>query len=96
MLRVQPERMAEALVSLVGAGLLDRVGATLSPHKWNVRQYKSDVSTERVKRFRQHPRNAAETPPEQNIQNRTEQSAGRPARSKSWMSKPWPLGTRMA
>ncbi len=96
MLRLQPERMAEALVSVVGAGLLDRDGATLSPHKWNVRQYKSDVSTERVKRFRQHPRNAAETPPEQNIQNRTEQSAGRPARSKSWMSKPWPLGTRMA
>ena len=27
MLRLQPERMAEALVSLVGAGLLDRDGA---------------------------------------------------------------------
>ena len=74
MLRLQPERMAEALVSVVGAGLLDRDGATLSPHKWNVRQYKSDVSTERVKRFRQHPRNAAETPPEteHTEQNRTE------------------------
>ena len=80
MLRLQPERMAEALVSVVGAGLLDRDGATLSPHKWNVRQYKSDVSTERVKRFRQHPRNAAETPPEQNIQNRTEQNRARDGR----------------
>ena len=69
MLRLQPERMAEALVSLVGAGLLDRDGATLSPHKWNVRQYKSDVSTERVKRFR----NGGETAPEQK-QSRTERA----------------------
>jgi hypothetical protein len=37
----------------------------LSPHRWNERQYKSDVSTERVKRFRQRPRNGSETPPEQ-------------------------------
>src|ERR1700761_5902788 len=66
MLRMQPERMGEALVSLVGAGLLDRNGSTLSPHKWDARQYKSDVSTERVKRFR----NGGETAPEQNRENR--------------------------
>jgi hypothetical protein len=69
MLRLQPERMAEAIVSLVGAGLLDRDGATLSPHKWNARQYKSDVSTERVKRFR----NGGETAPEQKL-SRTERA----------------------
>jgi hypothetical protein len=73
MLRLQPERMAEALVSLIGAGLLDRDETGLSPHKWNERQYRSDVSTERVKRFRQRPRNVGETPPEQTTdQNRTE------------------------
>jgi hypothetical protein len=39
-LRLNHERMAEALVSLVGAGLLDRDHAGMSPHKWNERQYK--------------------------------------------------------
>jgi hypothetical protein len=78
MLRLQPERMAEALVSLVGAGLLDRDETGLSPHKWGERQYKSDVSTERVKRFRQQDRNGSETPPEQTIkQNRAERETGR-------------------
>jgi hypothetical protein len=72
MLRLPPERMAETLASLVGAGLLERDGTILSPHKWGERQYKSDVSTERVKRFRQRPRSADETPPEQNRENRTE------------------------
>ena len=73
MLRLQPERMAEALVSLVGAGLLDRDETGLSPHKWNERQYKSDVSTERVKRFRKQERSGRETPSEQNrSDNRTE------------------------
>jgi hypothetical protein len=73
MLRLQPERMAEALVSLIGAGLLDRDETGLSPHKWNERQYRSDVSTERVKRFRQRPRNGDETSSEQTAeQNRAE------------------------
>jgi hypothetical protein len=61
-LRLPVERLAEAIVTLVGAGLLDRDEAgTLSPTKWSERQYKSDVSTEWVKRFRQRSRNADET-----------------------------------
>jgi hypothetical protein len=72
-LRMRPEGLAEAIEHLVSAGLLDRNGTLLSPHKWNERQYKSDVSTERVKRFRQQERNGPETPPDQNrTDNRTE------------------------
>ena len=51
MLRLQTERMAEALVSLVGAGLLDRDETGLSPHNWASRQYKSDGSAERMARL---------------------------------------------
>jgi hypothetical protein len=52
MLRQPPERMAEALVSLVGAGLIDRDEHGLSPHRWEERQYKSDSSAERMRRHR--------------------------------------------
>jgi hypothetical protein len=48
MLRKQPERMAEALVSLVSAALLVRDDdGKLAPHNWKERQFQSDVSTER-------------------------------------------------
>jgi len=70
MIRIKPEKMIEALEALVSAGLVDRDGPSLSPHNWNGRQYKSDVSTERVKRFRNGQRNVSETPPDtEQIQN---------------------------
>jgi hypothetical protein len=72
MLRVQPERMAEALVSLIGARLLDRDETGLSPHNWAKRQYKSDSSADRMKRHRQRHRDVTVTAPEQNRENRTE------------------------
>lgn len=39
------------------AGLIDITETGASPHNWNVRQYKSDVSNERVKRHRERQRN---------------------------------------
>ena len=79
MIRMQPERLAEAVVALVGAGLLQRDGDVLSLSDWNTRQYKSDVSTERSQRHRQQQRNVAATAEqrrgnglEQNRENRTE------------------------
>ncbi|MEJ7933511.1 hypothetical protein WG907_04465 [Sphingobium sp. AN558] len=67
-LRLDPKK-AEKLVSrLVTAGLLAETETGLKPHKWDSRQYKSDVSTDRVKRFRQRskkqPETDAETAPE--------------------------------
>ena len=42
------------------AGLIDG-DKKLKPHGWEKRQYKSDTSTERVKRFRERSSNATET-----------------------------------
>ncbi len=54
---------------LSSGGLIDRVsggadGYHYAPHGWAKRQYKSDTSTERVKRFRQRSETVSETPPE--------------------------------
>jgi hypothetical protein len=74
-LRLRPTKVAEWITKLVKGGLLDNNDGVFSPHNWNARQFKSDVSTERVKRFRNGKRNvsetASETPPEAE-QNRTE------------------------
>lgn len=68
MLRIKPHKVAAVIARLVQFGLLDRTEAGFVPHNWNGRQYKSDVSTERVKRFRDSrrngERNVSEAPPE--------------------------------
>jgi hypothetical protein len=46
--------------TLKAAGLIDG-DKRLKPHGWEKRQYKSDTSTERVKRFRERSSNVAET-----------------------------------
>jgi hypothetical protein len=67
-LRVTPAKAAEILAALVKAKLIDKTETGFEPHNWNGRQYKSDVSTDRVKRFRNGKRNVSsavsETPPE--------------------------------
>jgi hypothetical protein len=45
---------------LKAAGLIDG-DKKLKPHGWEKRQYKSDTSTDRVKRFRERSRNVTET-----------------------------------
>lgn len=50
-------------------GLIDTVkggpnGSRIAPHGWHKRQYKSDGSTERVKRFRERSKAVTETPPD--------------------------------
>jgi len=77
-LRMKAAKVAEWLTSLTAAGLLDcGEDGAFRPHNWNARQYKSDVSTERVKRFRQRKGNVSsavsETAPEQSRAD-TEQS----------------------
>lgn len=68
-LRMKPSKVAEWITKLVRGGLIDNVDGRYEPHNWNGRQYKSDVSTDRVKRFRNAKRNVSETvsetPPEQ-------------------------------
>lgn len=57
-LRLSMESVEQAVKQLTECGLIDETANGLIPHNWDGRQYKSDVSTERVKRFR----NGDETP----------------------------------
>jgi hypothetical protein len=76
MIRIKPEKMRAALDALVKAGLIDTDGVISSPHNWDKRQFKSDVSNERVKRYRQRQRNVTETPPDtEQIQKQKEDAA---------------------
>ena len=69
----EAQRLTEALVK---QGLLDSDGVNIAPHNWHVRQFESDSSTERVKRFRNNNETSTETAPEQ-IQSRTEPEQNR-------------------
>lgn len=63
-LRMRLDHTLKALSSLIEVGLIEDNNGVLSIHSWGKRQYKSDVSTERVKRFRNEKRNSKETPPD--------------------------------
>jgi hypothetical protein len=71
-LRLDAKKAAAVVSRLLQAGLLDQVGSGYAPHGWNARQYKSDVSTTRVKQFRERKKAVAgnadetfhETPPD--------------------------------
>lgn len=80
-LRVSESEADKIIKALIAAKLIDETEAGLSPHNWNGRQYKSDVSTERVQQFRERQRNVSETPSEADTeQNRTERIDRAPAR----------------
>jgi DNA-binding transcriptional ArsR family regulator len=80
-LRMTPTKVAKLLSVLGECGLIDSDETGLRPHNWSGRQYKSDVSNERVKRFRERKCNVTSTvtatPPEteqiQNTDSETEQ-----------------------
>lgn len=59
------------------AGLIDRCkggpnGMFYAIHGWEKRQYKSDSSTDRVKRYRERSKNVSETPPDTDTDTDTE------------------------
>lgn len=64
MIRMKPEKLREAMGDLVKAGLVDTDGVISSPHNWDRRQFKSDVSNERVQRHRERKRNVTVAPPD--------------------------------
>jgi DNA-binding MarR family transcriptional regulator len=67
-LRMKLEKVQRVLTELRAAGLIDDDVRGARPHNWNERQFISDVSTSRVKRFRERRRNVSpavsETAPE--------------------------------
>ncbi len=66
-LRTKTSKVAEWLTVLTSVGLMDNEDGRFKPHNWSARQFRSDVSTDRVKRFRNGKRNVSpdvsETPP---------------------------------
>lgn len=60
-LRVTAAKATEIIATLVKAGLIDKTETGFAPHNWSGRQYKSDVSNERVKRYRERKCNVTET-----------------------------------
>lgn len=63
-LRLTPGQLSDFIGKLVSAGLLDQSEQGIKPHNWDKRQFKSDGSTERVKRFRKRSNTVSETLPE--------------------------------
>lgn len=62
-LHLSEAKTVKTIAFLASAGLLDAVeGGYFEPHNWSVRQYRSDVSTDRVKAFRERRGNTKETP----------------------------------
>jgi len=64
-LRLSPNSARDLLDALILAELIDiRSDGTMEPHNWTARQYKSDVSTERVKKHREKRETASAAPDE--------------------------------
>jgi predicted transcriptional regulator len=68
-LRLPIETVSTVLERLLNGGLIVRRsggadGGHYAPHNWAERQYKSDTSTGRVKRFRQRSKTVPETAPD--------------------------------
>jgi hypothetical protein len=79
--------------ALITAGLVEKLAEpeTYAPHKWREYQYDSDVSTERVQRFRKRQRNVSGNVSETD-QSRTEQKAEEDfSPSKKSSSAPLPI-----
>jgi hypothetical protein len=64
LLKRRLDHLKDAVERLVKAGLIERSDDDYSPHNWLKRQFKSDTSTARVKRFRNGERNVSVTPPD--------------------------------
>lgn len=77
-LRMSESETEAAFHSIKKAHLIDEKsnqhGTTIAPHNWNKRQYKSDTSTDRVKRFRNGKRNKGVTPPDTDSETDTKQN----------------------
>src|SRR4051812_13144243 len=53
LLRRDEAKLFTEMAALSVAGLLDDADGKVTPHNWSGRQFQSDGSTERVKRFRE-------------------------------------------
>lgn len=87
-LRMDINGCRTVLERLLNGGLIDRLnggrdGWHYAPHGWSQRQYKSDTSSERVKRYRQRYRNGNETAPDTETDTETENPPSPPSGGKA-------------
>jgi hypothetical protein len=87
-LRVPEAKAAEYITKLVKAKLIDSVGDDFVPHNWDKRQFKSDSSTDRVKRFRDKKRNVSSSVSETVTETAPEQSRADTEQSRADASAP--------
>lgn len=71
-LRVTEKKAAAIMNTFLEAGLFERKNNGFTPHGWEQRQYQSDSSTERVKRFRERFRNVPGNGPETETETETD------------------------
>lgn len=69
MLNARLDHLLAGLERLIRAGLIDALEHGYTPHHWEKFQYKSDTSTERVRKHREQ-RNVSETPPDTETEQR--------------------------
>lgn len=82
------DHVLRGLKDLIRAGLIDPLDDGYSPHGWMKRQYKSDVSTDRVKKFREK-RNVSETAPDTETDTETDNNPPSPPRGKGVPVPDW-------
>jgi hypothetical protein len=88
LLRRRAEDVSRDVAALCARCLFDATERGVQPHNWDTRQYKSDLSTQRVSKHRKRFGNvsgnvsetANETPPETETETETEQNRGRETR----------------
>lgn len=71
LLRRRLDHLSTGVERLISIGLIDALSDGYEPHNWAKFQYKSDTSTDRVKRHREK-RNVSETAPETDTEADTE------------------------
>lgn len=92
-LRLSEAQLSDFTGQLIACNLFDKDNQGIRPHNWNKRQFKSDCSTERVKRFRNVSETPDETAPEQNRtdHNRTDGTTA-PRFDEFWLVCPRKIG----
>ncbi len=94
--RADEEHLLGSLEALERHGLLHRSsnqhGTSWAPHAWEKRQFKSDTSTPRVKRFRNVSSAVSETAPETETETETEKRVEKKERAcaRAEISSGWP------
>lgn len=82
LLKARLDHLETYLKTLLERGLIDEIDGCLEPHNWRKRQYKSDVSTARVRAHREAAGNVSETPPENREQIQKEVDDGDDAQAR--------------